>query len=83
MNAYPGCEHGNFVDTGQLDYYIDDWGGFLESGVEQKEMDELRLHTRTGRPLGDRWFIRMIEKTSGRAVKKLHPGPKPQKEAIK
>ena len=41
--------------------------------------DHIRLHTRTGRPLGDDAFVSRIEKLTGRQLAKSRPGRKPDK----
>lgn len=39
--------------------------------------DEIRRHTRTGRPLGSHQFVEQLEETTGRALAPRKPGPKP------
>jgi len=47
---------------------IDDWKGFLAHHPE--EIDELREHTRTGRPWGEEAFIAAAEREIGRVLPK-------------
>lgn len=54
---------------------VGDWRGFL-STEEGKEMEAIRRHERTGRPLGNEDFIIGIESFLGRIVRKQKPGPK-------
>jgi putative transposase len=44
-----------------------------------KEIDLLRKHFRTGRPLGDEKFLLEAEKITGRELIPKKPGPKPKK----
>ncbi|NQT50537.1 transposase, partial [bacterium] len=48
-----------------------DWREFLRSGLTDEEMETLRRHERSGRPLGSERFVARIEKRVGRV---LHPG---------
>jgi putative transposase len=54
---------------------VDDWASYLALDVEEAEIAALRLHERTGRPLGDAGFIDALEKRLGRSLKKRKPGP--------
>ena len=40
------------------------------------EIEELRLHTRTGQPLGGESFVNLAEALTGRFLRKRKPGPK-------
>ncbi len=55
-----------------------DWRGFLAEGVDEQEADVLRLHERTGRPIGAKRFVGRLEKRLGRTLAKRKPGPKPK-----
>ncbi len=55
---------------------IPDWRGFLDSGIDDKEMKVLRRHERTGRPLGSEVFLSEVERLVGRVLHRLKPGPK-------
>lgn len=52
---------------------IDGWKAFLSS--EPGEIAQLRLHTRTGRPLGGESFVDLAEALAGRFLRKRKPGP--------
>ena len=52
------------------------WQLYLEAGESAKRMDTMRLHTRTGRPLGGESFIDVAERIAGRAVRVGRPGRK-------
>ncbi len=53
-----------------------DWNNFL-SGYKQDDMESLRKHSRTGRPLGDAHFIEAAEYITGRILSIQKPGRKP------
>ena len=59
--------------------FVDDWASFLSQDLSESEMDMLRNHERTGRPLGEKEFIIQIEKALGRTLQPKKPGPKPKK----
>ena len=52
------------------------WQSYLEAVESTKRMDAMRLHTRTGRPLGGESFIGVAERIVGRAVRVGRPGRK-------
>jgi len=56
--------------------YIGDWERYLALDVEEAERQRLRLHSRTGRPLGDTQFVEALEQRLGRFLRKRKPGPK-------
>jgi putative transposase len=55
---------------------VSDWQAFLREGFEEKENQRLRIHERTGRPLGDETFLNKIENMANRVLHKQKPGPK-------
>jgi putative transposase len=52
---------------------VDDWQSFLTSS--DIEADEVRQHTRTGRPMGSDSFISQLEHLLKRSLQKKRPGP--------
>jgi len=52
------------------------WRAFLAEDVSVEEVEKLRRHERTGRPLGNDGFIAKLEKTLNRLLQKQKPGPK-------
>jgi len=54
---------------------IDNWPELLASG-DQALFDELRMHERTGRPLGQAGFVERMSLLAGRVLGKKKPGPK-------
>jgi len=55
---------------------IKDWRLFLSEEDKQADINLLKTHVNTGRPLGDSQFIEEIEKLTGRVLHKQKPGPK-------
>ena len=61
-------------------FTADQWKAFLEEGLQKSEkLNQLRLATQTGRPLGDKDFIARLEEITGRLLKPKKPGPKLQR----
>jgi len=54
---------------------VDNWMELLASG-DQILFDELRMHERTGRPLGQENFVERMSLLAGRVLGKKKPGPK-------
>ena len=50
-----------FVVVAPLLELVDDWRSFISGNLSEGEYDTLRKHERTGRPLGSRNFIEMLE----------------------
>ncbi|MCK5451237.1 MAG: transposase [Candidatus Omnitrophica bacterium] len=63
------CENKKFIE-------INDWQQYLDVAGEKKdtEAELIRKHTRTGKPLGDKNFIRKLEKVYGKRVHILRKG---------
>ncbi|MCK5558702.1 MAG: transposase [Candidatus Hydrogenedentes bacterium] len=56
--------------VGPLLEMVGDWEGFLTEQVAEQEAHALRMHERTGRPLGDDGFIAGLERLLGREIRK-------------
>lgn len=54
---------------------VGNWQEFLSQGNADWELDAIRGHLRTGRPLGDRQFLANLEKKLRRALIPRKPGP--------
>ncbi|CCQ72655.1 transposase [Magnetospira sp. QH-2] len=67
-----------FVDIEPLRERFGAWKPFLNGPMSEDQMELLRAHERTGRPLGSAAFISGLEKSLGRSLKKNKPGPKPK-----
>lgn len=53
-----------------------DWGKYLEDEDDEKLQRAIRLHERTGRPLGNDEFLIKLEGLTGRTLRKKRPGPR-------
>ena len=53
---------------------VGDWAAFLAVAPRMEEIDDLRQHERTGRPLSDRNFVAALELELGRCLRPSHPG---------
>ena len=52
------------------------WSAFLGQETSERDADLLRLHERTGKPLGSDKFIGHLEKITARGLRRKKPGPK-------
>lgn len=55
---------------------VPDWSAWLRQGLRESEIQRLRLHTRTGRPLGSDSFITRQEAYLGRSLRAQKVGRK-------
>jgi len=55
---------------------VPDWRVLLESGMDEGKTKLLRRHERTGRPLGSETFLKQVEASVGRILRRGKPGPK-------
>lgn len=56
--------------------FVGNWGEFLSQMAVQHQMEALRLHEGTGRPLGGEGFVAKLEKALGRILHRQKPGHK-------
>jgi putative transposase len=54
------------------------WRRFLAASASETEIDDLRRHERTGRPLAAVPFVKRLEGLLGRPLKSKKPGRKPK-----
>jgi putative transposase len=57
---------------------VGDWRAFLTGGLAEDDLEALRRHARTGRPLGGAAFLEALEARLGRPLRPGKPGPKPK-----
>jgi putative transposase len=55
---------------------IDDWGAYLSDTDNGSNIDMIKQHTRTGRPLGSVGFIQQLESMTGMDLSVKSPGRK-------
>lgn len=77
-NAHIKKTPDSFIEISPLTNEISDWGSFLASVEPEDRLKALRLHTRTGRPLGEESFLKRCERATSRVLHKL-PAGRPQK----
>jgi len=58
---------------------IPDWGAYLREEISETDVNLLRSHAKSGRPLGDEKFLDDLEIKTGRILRKKKPGRKGQK----
>jgi putative transposase len=54
------------------------WGAFLAESQTEEAIDQLRQHSRTGRPMGDTSWVADLEQQVGRRLGPKKRGPKPR-----
>ena len=64
------------LDECPLRAEIRDWRGFLREGVSEEDLHRIRLHSSTGRPLGDKGFLEMAQEVLGEDIVPKKRGPK-------
>jgi putative transposase len=75
--AHLSGEDDGLVSVAPLRDAIGDWSVFLGGSPREEEMEALRRHERTGRPLGDPAFITTLERQLGRRLRRDKPGRRP------
>ena len=71
------------VKTAAILERVEDWGGFLAAGGEDEYARLYERHEATGRPLGPKRFVVMLEKALGRMLRPRKPGRRPREKAEK
>ena len=51
-----------------------DWPGYLEQKTDDMELDMIRKHARTGRPIEDDSFLAELESVTGKRLRRGKPG---------
>jgi len=59
---------------------VKDWVDWLAAGLREDEINDLRIHTRTGRPLGSPGFLDHLEGVLNRILRPQKAGRKRKKE---
>ena len=57
---------------------VPDWARFLAGGMADEDIEQIRKHSRTGRPLGATRFVQRLERRLGRPLLPRKPGRKPK-----
>ena len=66
----------SLVQVAPLLQIAPNWRHLLTSAIREDELKALRAHERTGRPLGDKNFLALLEQNLGRILRRQKPGPK-------
>lgn len=74
-----GLEKSQIVNDSIFKETIVDWNEFLTEVSDERDIKLLKLHSSTGRPLGEKTFIGKLENLLGINLKKKKPGPKEKK----
>jgi len=64
---------------GPLAAEVSNWREFLRAEEDEDEVETLRRHLRTGRPLGDPGFLARLESRLDRVLRRQPPGPRPKR----
>ena len=64
------------INDNILQEIIEDWDAYLNCDIKKEDVELLKKHERTGRPLGGKIFIEKLEKKLGISLKKKKTGPK-------
>lgn len=76
--AHLGIAEDGLVEARGLDHLVPDWRSFLDDDPPSWQLDALREHVRTGRPLGATDFVADIERRLGRTLAPAKRGRKPK-----
>jgi len=52
------------------------WPGFLSDDQPEYKLDAIRMHSRTGRPIGSELFLDKLQSVVNRSIRVQKPGPK-------
>ena len=79
--AHISGENDRFMNVAPvLSFASGDWQKFLSGATLPEEMEDIRKHERTGRPLGSPPFVERLEGMLGRKLKPQKPGRKSQQK---
>lgn len=81
VHAHLGIAVDDLVSRSPILEQISDWHAYLGQIAGNKLFEDLRKHTRTGRPAGDEEFLKRLEDMTGRRIRRRKPGPKPARDS--
>lgn len=64
------------VKVNPLSAIIGNWQDLLSVELSEEDLDSIRQHERTGRPMGSEGFLSNLEQMTGRVLKRQKSGPK-------
>ncbi len=59
---------------------VPDWARFLAGGMSDDDIEQIRKHSRSGRPLGAKRFVQRLEHRLGRTLLPQKPGRRPKEK---
>jgi len=74
--AHLAATYDELVTVAPLLEMAGDWRLFLAGAAEEEQVNDIRKHERTGRPLGSEGFVERLETVLDRPLKRGKPGPK-------
>ncbi len=77
VRAHLSGRHDGLVEPSALLERFGDWRKVLSVDASPETLDEIRLHERTGRPLGGAAFVDRLEAAVGRPLRPKKPGRPP------
>lgn len=78
VHAHMGRKEDCLMTENPVTTNIKNWSDYLGVSDAEVDLEEIRKHTRTGRPFGDRKFIDELEQSAGRRLRKRKPGRQPR-----
>ena len=76
VHAHLRTEDDRLVSVRPMLERVRDWQAYLQQDGDKSMTDDIRQHTRTGRPAGNDNFLSHLELTSRRTLRRKRPGPK-------
>ena len=74
-----GNKRDDMIDDSEVRNIVSNWQHFLSDDDQASLIDSLRKQTSTGRPTGDDHYIDMLERKTGRRIRRCNPGPAPKR----
>jgi putative transposase len=78
--AHLAGQNDKLVNVSPMLDRVANWQSFLESDLDDATINALRMHTKTGRPLGDESFVDMLELKLDKILRPLKQGRKRKKD---
>lgn len=75
VHAHFKGDDDDLVDVSPMLERFPDWGSYLSESSPKSIIDTIRSSASSGRPAGDDAFISMVEKKTGKRLRKCRPGP--------
>jgi len=77
IHTHLGAASDPLVTSAAVVEHISDWRHYLSRDCSADQLDNIRKHTRSGRPAGDDGFLKKLEAVTGRRLRRRKPGPRP------